>query len=973
MTLAVAIWLFFAAIAAALLMGGQREYPALHTALDMALAVLAGVLAWLLWDIGRRVDRRLPQLLAITFALTALLNLVHALVAVEWWGPMDFISRNAGTWRPATWPPSTHLLPLGTLSALLLSGNYRMKVFPFALAMTATALLLLILFQQLPRYTAPVALGITRPWLLAAPFLWMLVAAIAFKRRMVDRLKMPIALTALTLVAANIAMLYSKAPHDTAAMVAHLGRVAGHLLLLLTLLRIAAADMQARIRAEATLAEANLLLETRVQERTAQLVQSGETLRSSESRFRGFVNATSDVIYRMSPDWAEMRQLLGQDFIADTTTPQRDWLQKYIHPDDQALVTDAIRNAIRTKSVFELEHRVLQVDGSLGWTFSRAIPLLDEHGEIIEWFGAASDVTARRRAEEKLQSQLARLSLLGEVTRAIGERQDVHSVFQIVLRTLERQLPADFACIFLYEEAANQLSITQIGSGSAALGAQLGLTEGARLAIDQNGLGRCMQGQLVYEPDISQSIFPFPARLARGGLRALVIAPLSAENQVFGAMIAARRDSAGFSSTDCEFLHQLSAHLSLATRQAQLHADLQHAYEDLRQSQQSVMEQERLRVLGQMASGIAHDINNALSPAALYVQSLLERDTGLNDATRDRLTVVYRAIEDVGGTVARMRMFYRPRDAELQLASVDLNLLLQQVMELTRARWRDIPQERGVHIYLRNELAADMPAIMGAEIEIRDALTNLVFNAVDAMPEGGTLTLRSRTDTARDADGKTVALAIVEVCDTGSGMSEAVRSRCLEPFFTTKGERGTGLGLAMVYGMVQRHSAELAIDSEVGRGTVMRLIFRVTSLDHSPRPSVFVRPSQPLRLLLVDDDPVLLRSLKEVLMSDGHFVSAAEGGQDGIDQFLAAQQRGERFELVITDLGMPKVDGRRVAAAVKAAAPDTPVVMLTGWGQRMHDEGELPEHVDRALSKPPRLAELRAALAQLTRRDGSAP
>jgi C4-dicarboxylate-specific signal transduction histidine kinase len=418
-------------------------------------------------------------------------------------------------------------------------------------------------------------------------------------------------------------------------------------------------------------------------------------LEESERRFRAFVSATSDVVYRMSPDWSEMRHLVGQDFIADTVDPSRSWLEKYIHPDDQSLVMSTIREAIRNKGVFQLEHRVIRVDGTLGWTFSRAIPLLDDQGEIVEWFGAASDVTARRLAEEKLQAQLARLSLLDAITRAIAERQDVQSIFQVVIRTLEQQLPVDFACICLHDRAAKRLTVTRVGARSSAVAMALALPERAQIAIEASGLERCMRGELVYEPDISKSQAPLPAQLARGGLRSLVISPLIVEAKVFGVLIAARASANAFSSADCEFLRQLCEHLSLATHQAQLHSSLQAAYEDLRQSQQSVMQQERLRALGQLASGIAHDINNALSPASLYAQALLEREATLSQEARERLVIINRAIDDVGATVARMRTFYRPRDVELTLSPIDLNQLLHQVAELTRARWRDMAQQQG--------------------------------------------------------------------------------------------------------------------------------------------------------------------------------------------------------------------------------------------------------------------------------------
>ncbi len=496
------------------------------------------------------------------------------------------------------------------------------------------------------------------------------------------------------------------------------------------------------------------------------------------------------------------------------------------------------------------------------------------------------------------------------------------------------------------------------------------MTEKARIAIDQNGLARCVRGELVYEPDIGQVQFPFSQRLARGGLRSLVAAPLLVESSVLGVLVAARSAAHGFSSADCEFLRQLSEHAALAAHQASLYGALQQAYDDLRQSQQTVMQQERLRALGQMASGIAHDINNAISPMTLYTESLLEGEPNLSDRARDYLTTMQRSIEDVAQTVSRMREFYRQREPELVLAPINLNRLAQQVAELTRARWRDVPQERGIVINLQPELASDLPKVMGAEGEIRDALTNLIFNAVDAMPEGGTLTLRTRAIPAqgRPSEDESAAFVRLEICDTGVGMDEETRRHCLEPFFTTKGERGTGLGLAMVYGMVQRHSADIELESEPGKGTTVRLIFPVsapvmTSLVRQTAPP---HPAHRLRLLIVDDDPLLIKSLRDTLGGDGHLITTADGGQKGIEAFIAAEKRGEPFAVVISDLGMPHVDGRKVAAAVKAASPATPVILLTGWGQRLMAQNDVPPHVDRLLNKPPKLHELRSALAELT-------
>jgi CheY-like chemotaxis protein/anti-sigma regulatory factor (Ser/Thr protein kinase) len=304
----------------------------------------------------------------------------------------------------------------------------------------------------------------------------------------------------------------------------------------------------------------------------------------------------------------------------------------------------------------------------------------------------------------------------------------------------------------------------------------------------------------------------------------------------------------------------------------------------------------------------------------------------------------------------------------MTLLPVDMNLLVRQVVDLTRARWSDMAQQRGIAIEMRTELAPDLPAIMGADNEIREALTNLIFNAVDAMPNGGPLTLRTRVarEQGLPPDEPSVDQFVqVEVIDAGIGMDEDTRRRCLEPFFTTKGERGTGLGLAMVYGAMRRHSADIEIESAVGNGTTMRLSFAVpTTSAAGAAASVTATVLPAMRILLVDDDPLVLKSLRDTLEADGHDVTTADGGQVGIDAFLAARAQGDPFPVVITDLGMPYVDGRKVSSAIKTAAPETVILLLTGWGQRLVGDGDIPPHVDSVLSKPPKLRAIREALAR---------
>jgi PAS domain S-box-containing protein len=688
-------------------------------------------------------------------------------------------------------------------------------------------------------------------------------------------------------------------------------------------------------------------------------------LLESQARLRTLAESLPHLVWTCAPDGR--CDYLSRQWVEYTGRPEAEQLgygwAEQIHPEDRERVKAEWARATVRGDCFDIEFRIRRADGMFRWFKTRALPLRDSDGQIVKWFGSNTDFEDYKRSEDRLRTQLARLNLLDRTTRAIGERQDLRSIFQVVIRSLEDHLPIDFGCVCLYDPAQEALTVSCVGAKSQLLTLELAMPEQARIVVDQNGLAQCLRGLLVYEPDIRRAKSSFSQRLARCGLRSLVVAPLAVERNVFGVMVAARRDPDSFESADCEFLRQLCEHVALAAHQAQLYSALQRAYDDLRQTQQTVVQQERLGALGRMASGIAHDINNALSPAALYTQSLLERDTSLSDQAREYLAIIQRAIEDVAHTVARMREFYRPHEPQLTLLPVNLNRTLGHVIDTTRARWSDMPQERGIVIRTQTDLAPDLPEILGAESEIRDALINLILNAVDAMPEGGTLTLRSLVVTTQSV-GKVVH---IEVCDTGVGMDEHARSRCLEPFFTTKGERGTGLGLAMVYGMVQRHGAEVAIDSEPGKGTTVRLIFAVPATSLSPRGQAPATPrsAQRLRILIIDDDPQLLQSLGNVLEDDGHAIVAADGGQAGIESFHAAERREERFAAVITDLGMPYVDGRQVASAIKTASPRTPVILLTGWGHRLLAENEAPEHVDRVLSKPPRLAELRMALAEL--------
>lgn len=380
--------------------------------------------------------------------------------------------------------------------------------------------------------------------------------------------------------------------------------------------------------------------------------------------------------------------------------------------------------------------------------------------------------------------------------------------------------------------------------------------------------------------------------------------------------------------------------------------ELQIAYDILQRTQEQIVQQERLYALGTMASGIAHDFNNALTPILGYSQILLSQPDLLENRARttEWLQLINLGAADAAKVLSRLREFYRPAQTVDEHVAIDLNELIERTVALTRPRWHDQALLSGRVIEIEQELSPVQP-VAGAASELREVVTNLIFNAVDALPEGGKIILRTY------ASGEQIVL---EVTDTGTGMSEEVRQKCFEPFYTTKGDQGSGLGLSAVYGSIRRHGGLVDLESAIGQGTTFRIslpIYQRGSVAAEPRDG----PVRSRRVLLVEDDARVRDVVLRYLLADGNQVEEAIDGTDGLAKFDP-----DRFDLVITDRGMPGLDGDRLAAAIKGQAPTMPVIMLTGYGDLMNATSERPPGVDQIVSKPVTLQTLRAAFVTLT-------
>jgi signal transduction histidine kinase/CheY-like chemotaxis protein len=380
--------------------------------------------------------------------------------------------------------------------------------------------------------------------------------------------------------------------------------------------------------------------------------------------------------------------------------------------------------------------------------------------------------------------------------------------------------------------------------------------------------------------------------------------------------------------------------------------ELRSALIRLRQTQQQIIQQERLRALGQMASGIAHDFNNALVGILGFSELLLRNPDSLNDQqkTLHYLEMIHRSSEDATRTVKRMQEFYRPRQDDEPLQPLDLNLLVEQTLALTEPRWKTQVAARGVSLAIETDLQP-IPAVIGNESDLREVLTNLIFNAVDAMPKGGTLTVRSR---------ETGENVLLEIEDTGTGMSEETRMRCLEPFFTTKGAEGSGLGLAMVYGIIQRHGGVMEIESEEGAGTTFRLSLPIRErIEDAPDGYAYLPHARKLHCLVVDDEPMVRELIGGYLNSEGHTFVTEPNGRQALETY-----KTQTFDLVMTDRAMPEMSGDALSVQIKAINPNQPIIMMTGFGDLMGATGETPDGVDVIVSKPIRLEEFQEAISK---------
>jgi PAS domain S-box-containing protein len=490
-------------------------------------------------------------------------------------------------------------------------------------------------------------------------------------------------------------------------------------------------------------------------------------------------------------------ELIGRNFLA----------LNLLHPSEMVGVEAFLARSAAGAPTGPDEFSLRRKDGSQVPVEIRMFPANISGQTLV--LAIARDITEPKRAKEALAARIRQLERVRRVNKEVTRELDLTVLLRLITRRATELVGSAGGTVRLWDEASQRLvSATWHGVAEWLTDGLVDLGEKVARTVAQR-----REGMIVNDFRTSPSTTPL--RLEGTGPPAVLAEPLLNRDELIGVIVlTAEEPGRPFTSEDSEILRLFAAHAAIAIENARLYADLKQAYEDLQRAREERVQSEKLQALSQMAAGIAHNLNNVLAIVLGQVE-LLQVQVDEPEVQR-RLSILRTAATDGVHVIRRLQGFTRQRPSG-SLIPCNLTALVQEAVELTRPRWQNVPRWRGVVIEVRTVLEAH-PPIIGHPAEIREALTNLIFNAVDAMPEGGLLTL------AEHATPEGVALT---VSDTGVGMTDEVRQHVFEPYFTTKEGRGTGLGLSIVYGIMQRHGGRIEVTSTPDKGTTFTLWFRV--------------------------------------------------------------------------------------------------------------------------------------------------
>ena len=567
-----------------------------------------------------------------------------------------------------------------------------------------------------------------------------------------------------------------------------------------------------------------------------------------------------------------------------------------------------------------------------------------------------------RGSTQRLEDLVFKLGTLNEMVELAARIPRIQDLLGLVLQSTMRAVRATVGSIMILDRERTVLKL------AASRGIPDDVIPQIEVKVGEGVAGKVVEmGEPVLVDDIATDPRFNRTNNPQYGNGSFICMPIRVGDRVIGVInMAKRRDGAladtlrlpPFGSTDLQFLNALMTYIGYAVDNSRLLEEaqssatqLQGVVDDLKSTQAQLVRGETLRAMGQLSSGMAHHLNNLFAVILGRVELLMGKVQ--EQSVRRSLEIIQRTAQDGAEVVRRVQRFSRVQPVSDAVA-VDLNQLVHEVVELTRPRWQDEAQLRGSRIEVAVETGT-VGAAAGEPAPLREVLMNLLLNAADSITQAGKVTLRTWTRDDR---------VYCSVSDTGSGMPEEVRRRALEPFFTTKGPKATGLGLSVAYGTAQRYGGTLTVESTEGQGTSVEVSLPTASATASfAKSSTGARnePVVPLRILVIDDELQVRATLAEMLEEQGHSVTQAPGGREGLS-YLGSNP--ELVDVVISDLGMPDMNGWDVAKGIQGRWPQLPVGLITGWGETEITREER-SRVNFVITKPFDKAVLRATMADI--------
>jgi signal transduction histidine kinase len=561
------------------------------------------------------------------------------------------------------------------------------------------------------------------------------------------------------------------------------------------------------------------------------------------------------------------------------------------------------------------------------------------------------------RRNRELAAAVKRQNSLIEAGRAMSGILAISDLLDFFIGVAADELDVERASLMLVDEKANEMWI------AAYRGLAPEVAREVRLRVGEGIAGWvALEGKPILVKNVESDLriqHPLTSTSADSFISAPIVLsiPILIRQKVLGVInVTNRRSGASFEEEDMAFLSSLAGQAAVAIERARHFENLQEAYQSLKDTQTHLVESERLNAVGQLAAGVAHDFNNLLT-GMLGQAELLKMDLAHSppaiEASRERAELLETLALQGAAAVRRMQDFTRIRK-DTPSGAVDLNVVMRNAVEVTRGKWKDECLARGVQVNVRMQ-PGEIPLTAGNAAELTQVVSNLIFNAVEALNGGGEILLATRSD------GQDIRLSVT---DNGVGMSPEVRKRIFEPFFTTKGF-GQGLGMSIIYGIIARHGGEITVCSAEKEGSTIELRLPVVALaakkvGKDRGKSV---PVGPARVLVVDDSDINRALFEGYLAHLGHKVRLAGNGQEALSMF-----EREGADLVITDLSMPGLSGWQVAEGVKKQNPNVPVILVSGWAIQQDEPRIRESGVDRVLQKPCPMAKFQE-IVQETLRD----